>query len=135
MIIHKVGFLLVYFFHHKQKLTFPCTEHLEVWKFSKLGSNWEVPIYEYSSIITGKLGTVDFQNPPIWKTIIKARLYHVYIEQNVSATQQVYVDRVGSLQIKHSNLMVFLNAQIFVPVCISGIKIKTWIVICCWKNM
>ena len=34
--------------------------------------------------------------------------------------QQVYIDRVGSLQIKQSNLMAFLNAQIFAPV-----RIKT----------
>ena len=32
--------------------------------------------------------------------------------------QQVHVHRVGSLQIKRSSLVTFLNAQMFVPVSI-----------------
>ena len=71
MIIYNACFLLIYFFYHKQKLTFPCTEYLEVWKFPKLASNWEAPIYEYSSIIEDKLGTM-FSKSTILEDIYKS---------------------------------------------------------------
>ena len=85
-------------------------------------------------MIFAQLSLKSFTNPNVHEN--NSRI----LNDAAATRQQVHTDRVGSLQIKHNNLMTFLNAQMFESVCIQTctyhcqnlcIMLNVWSVLSC----